>query len=48
VEVNDEQISAFEFKWGEKEVKAPKAFRESYLESKFQTINRLSFYDFLN
>jgi hypothetical protein len=47
VEVNDEQINAFEFKWGDKEVKAPKAFRENYQQAGFQTINRLNFYEFL-
>jgi uncharacterized protein len=47
VEVNDEQISAFEFKWGDKEAKAPKGFRENYKSAEFRTINRLSFYEFL-
>jgi len=47
VEVSDEQIKAFEFKWGVKEAKAPKAFRENYPGSEFLTINRINFYEFL-
>ncbi len=47
VEIKDDQIIAFECKWGDKEAKTPKAFRENYLESEFHTINRLNFYEFL-
>jgi len=47
VEVTDERISAFEFKWGDKEVKAPKAFMEHYQTAEFHTINRNSFFEFL-
>jgi predicted AAA+ superfamily ATPase len=37
----------YEFKWGEKVVNPPKAFRISYPEAEFQTINRLNYYNFL-
>lgn len=47
IEITDEKKAAFEFKWGEKEAKAPKAFIENYPDSIFQTINKLSFYEFL-
>jgi len=47
VEVIDEHIKAFEFKWGVKEAKAPKAFIENYPGSEFQTINRNSFFEYL-
>ena len=47
VEVTNNRIAAFEFKWGNKEVKAPKAFRDSYPEAEFNIINRLKFFDFL-
>lgn len=40
-------MSAFEFKWGEKEVSSPKAFRMNYPDAGFKTINSLNFYDFL-
>ncbi|MCD4773270.1 MAG: ATP-binding protein [Bacteroidales bacterium] len=47
IEITDNNINAFEFKWGEKNAKAPKAFSDNYPEAKFYTINRLSFFDFL-
>ena len=47
VEVSDEHIKAFEFKWGVKEAKAPKAFTENYPGSEFQTINRNNFFEYL-
>lgn len=47
VEVSDEHIKAFEFKWGVKEAEAPKAFTENYPGSEFQTINRNSFFEYL-
>ena len=47
VELTDERINAFEFKWGDKEAKAPKAFRENYQKAEFLTINRHNFYEFL-
>ena len=47
IEIIDSNISAFEFKWGEKNAKAPKAFIDNYPGAKFNTINRLSFFDFL-
>ncbi|MCA9734423.1 ATP-binding protein [candidate division KSB1 bacterium] len=47
IEIQNEEISAFEFKWGDKEKKAPKAFRENYTDATFQTINKMSFFNFL-
>lgn len=47
VEVSDEHIKAFEFKWGVKEAKAPKAFTENYPGAEFQTINRNNFFEYL-
>ncbi len=47
IEVTDGKLKAFGFKWGEKEAKAPKAFRVNYPDAIFQTINRISFFEFL-
>lgn len=47
IEETDGRINAFEFKWGIKEAKTPRAFRENYPNAEFTTINRNSFYKFL-
>lgn len=47
IEETDGLIKAFEFKWGDKDSKIPKAFRENYPDAEFQTINRTSFFEFL-
>ncbi len=47
LEINNNQIHAFEFKWGEKTAKIPKGFRENYKDATFTTINRTTFFDFL-
>jgi len=53
VEVTDERLSAFEFKWGGKPAKtpkvqkAPKAFREHYPDAEFLLVDRYNFYEFL-
>lgn len=47
IEETNGELSAFEFKWGDKESKAPKAFRENYPDATFQTINKMTFYDFM-
>jgi hypothetical protein len=48
IEELDSVLHAFEFKWGEKEVSAPRAFRENYQSAYFRTINRQNFYEFLH
>lgn len=47
IEESNGRLSAFEFKWGEKISKSPKAFSESYPDASFATVNRINFYDFL-
>jgi predicted AAA+ superfamily ATPase len=47
IEEIDGQISSFEFKWGTKETKVPRGFRENYPGAEFSTINRNNFYEFL-
>ena len=47
LEVTDEEISAFEFKWGRKNARIPRAFQRQYPESDFQVINKESIYKFL-
>ena len=47
IEETNQMITAFEFKWGDKIAKAPRAFSEGYPDANFETINRMNFYDFL-
>lgn len=47
VEIENEQCRAFEFKWGNKKAKIPKAFKDNYPEASFSVINQESFYNFL-
>jgi len=48
VEVNGDDISAFEFKWGDKQPKIPDAFSKLYPQAKFQVINRENYFEFFN
>jgi len=47
IEETDGQIHSFKFKWGTKDTKAPRGFRENYTEAEFTTINKNNFFDFL-
>ncbi len=47
LEVTDGDISAFEFKWGNKKARVPVAFNKAYPNAEFKTINRENFQDFL-
>jgi len=47
LEVTDGEISAFEFKWGNKTARIPTAFKKAYPDAEFETINRENFQDFL-
>jgi len=47
IESTDNNIEAFEFKWGEKTVKVPRGFKVNYPDAYFNTINRQTYYDFL-
>ena len=40
-------ISAFEFKWNNKKVKAPSRFVENYPHTDFNVINKINFWDFI-
>jgi hypothetical protein len=40
-------IAAFEFKWNEREVKVPSAFKASYPDVSFETISRLNFLEWV-
>lgn len=48
IEEVDGNISAFEFKLGNRTVKIPKAFRENYPDASFSTINKDNYYDYLS
>jgi len=41
------KISAFEFKWNNKKVKAPSRFLENYPHADFNVINKTNFWDFV-
>lgn len=47
IEVQNGEIRAFEFKWGEKIPKEPSVFGNHYPNAHFQVVNRTNFLDFL-
>jgi len=47
IEVESDEINAFEFKWGNKQPKAPIAFSQNYPQAKFKAINKNNYYDFI-
>lgn len=48
IEEKDGNLYAYEFKWGDKGVKKPKQFMETYTNSSFEVINKDSFFDFVS
>jgi predicted AAA+ superfamily ATPase len=47
IEIQDQQIDAFECKWSNKSAKVPVAFEKSYPEAGFSEINQQNFIQFL-
>ena len=47
IEVSGDEISAFEFKWGDKQPKAPAAFSQNYSQATFQVVNRNNYLEFI-
>jgi predicted AAA+ superfamily ATPase len=47
IEVRDDEIAAFEFKWGDKQPQAPSAFSQSYPQATFQVINKNNYLEFI-
>lgn len=47
VEVENQEIEAFEFKWGNTKAKIPVAFANAYPESKFSVITKENYLDFI-
>ncbi len=47
IEINNGNINAFEFKWSDKSIKVPVAFKKNYHNASFTVINRDNFFDFL-
>jgi hypothetical protein len=41
------ELGGFEFKWGDKPVKPPKIWLETYQNAHFKVINRTNFLDFV-
>ncbi|WP_031526631.1 ATP-binding protein [Dyadobacter crusticola] len=48
LEVRNDQLKGYEFKWKENKIKFPKAFTEAYPEAETHWINRDNFIDFVN
>jgi predicted AAA+ superfamily ATPase len=48
LEVRNDLLSGYEFKWNDSKVKFPKAFVEAYPDAKTNWINRDNFIDFVN
>jgi predicted AAA+ superfamily ATPase len=47
IEESNSKISAFEFKWGDKIARSPKAFSTNYPEAIFTSVNRNNYLDFI-
>lgn len=47
IEESADKLSALEFKWGSKEPKMPKAFREAYPQAVFHVVNRENYKEFI-
>ncbi len=47
IEVKNQEIEAFEFKWGNKKAKIPVAFANAYPEAKFSIISKENYLDFI-
>ena len=47
IEVKNQEIEAFEFKWGNKKVKIPVAFANAYPDAKFSVISKENYLDFI-
>lgn len=47
IEDHNSHISAFEFKWGNKEAKVPTSFAQLYPEAPFSVVNRNNYIDFV-
>ncbi len=47
IEAAGNKVSAFEFKWGDKHKKAPRAFADNYTDATYQVINQQNYLDFI-
>jgi len=47
IEESSGKVNAFEFKWGEKMSKVPRAFTDNYPDSQFSAINKANYLDFV-
>jgi uncharacterized protein len=47
IEIKNQQIEAYEFKWGTSGAKVPKAFEKAYPDATFNCINRANYLDFI-
>lgn len=47
IEVENGKLNAFEFKWGEKLPRVPRAFADNYSDATYQVVNKSNFLDFI-
>ena len=47
IEVSGDEISAFEFKWGDKTPDTPQAFATAYPQAAYQVVNRENYWDYI-
>jgi hypothetical protein len=47
IEVKNLELEAYEFKWGNRNAKVPKAFAQAYPEAKFEVITKENYLDFI-
>jgi len=47
IEVDGDDISAFDFKWGDKQPVAPVAFSQNYSQAKFQVVNKNNYLEII-
>jgi predicted AAA+ superfamily ATPase len=47
IEINGDEIAAFEFKWGDRQPKIPTAFSQNYPQAQFQTVNKSNYLEFI-
>jgi len=47
IEIKNQEIEAFEFKWGNKKANIPKAFAAAYPEAKFTVVSKENYLDFI-
>ena len=48
IETKNDTISAYEYKWGKKSARAPKAFVRNYTDATYEVINQENYLDYIS